>query len=119
MQIKLDENLPVELAVMLRQLGHDAETVPEENLDGADDDQVWQAAQAENRFLITQDLDFSNVQHFKPGTHHGVLLLRLNNPTRRQLIQKVEVIFTSEAVAQWSGCLVVVTDRKIRVKSAK
>ncbi|MBK8933535.1 MAG: DUF5615 family PIN-like protein [Chloroflexi bacterium] len=50
MQIKLDENLPVELAVMLRQLGHDAETVPEENLDGADDDQVWQAAQAENRF---------------------------------------------------------------------
>lgn len=119
MQIKLDENLPVELAVTLRQLGHDVETVPEENLGGADDGLVWQVAQAENRFLITQDLDFSNVHQFKPGTHHGILLLRLNNPTRRQLIQKVEAIFISEVVVQWSGCLVVATDRKIRIKSPK
>lgn len=117
MQIKLDENLPIELAITLRRLGHDVETVPEENLGGAHDGLVWQAAQAENRFLITQDLDFSNVEQFKPGTHHGVLLLRLNNPTRRQLIGKVEAVFAGEAVARWVGCLVVVTDRKIRVRS--
>ena len=86
MQIKLDENLPVDLAIMLRGLGHDVETVPEENLGGADDGLIWQAAQMENRFLITQDLDFSSIHQFKPGTHHGVLLLRLKNPTRRRLI---------------------------------
>lgn len=117
MQIKRDENLPVELAVTLRQLGHDVETVPEENLGGASDGLAWQAAQAENRFLITQDLDFSNVEQFKPGTHYGILLLRLNNPTRRQLISKVEAMFAGGATARWVGYLVVVTDRKVRVRS--
>ncbi|MCA9925112.1 MAG: DUF5615 family PIN-like protein [Anaerolineales bacterium] len=66
MRIKLDENLPTDLAFSLRQLGHDVETVPEENLGGAADDLIWKIAQDENRFLITQDLDFSNVRWFVP-----------------------------------------------------
>lgn len=119
MYIKLDENLPVDLAFSLRQLGHDVETVPEENLGGTLDDVIWQAAQDEGRFLITQDLDFSNIHQFKPGTHHGILLLRLKTATRRSLIQRVEAIFARESVVQWSGCLVIATDRKIRVKSPK
>ena len=119
MHIKLDENLPTDLAVSLRQLGHDVETVLEENLGGAADDLIWQIAQDEGRFLITQDLDFSNVRWFVPGTHRGILLLRLNNPTRRRLILRVEAIFNSEPVALWSGCLVIATDRKIRVRSPK
>lgn len=116
MDIKLDENLPTELAFSLRQLGHNVETVPEENLGGATDNEVWQVAQQESRFLITQDLDFSNVHWFVPGTHHGILLLRLNHPTRRHLIQRVEAIFNSESVSLWSGCLVIATDRKVRVR---
>jgi hypothetical protein len=32
MNLKLDENLPAQLAVALRQLGHNVHTVPEENL---------------------------------------------------------------------------------------
>lgn len=116
MKIKLDENLPVDLASTLSQLGHNVETVPEENLAGARDDVIWQMAQAEGRMLVTQDLDFSNVHQFRPGTHHGLLLLRLQLPTRRSLIRRVEAVFAEEPVTDWIGCLVIVTDRKIRVR---
>jgi predicted nuclease of predicted toxin-antitoxin system len=76
-KIKLDENLPDRLVAELQSLGHDADTVRAEHLAGKDDNEVWQAAQAAGRFLITQDLDFSDVRGFTPGTHPGLLLVRL------------------------------------------
>jgi predicted nuclease of predicted toxin-antitoxin system len=58
MKIKLDENLPHRLAAVLKNLGHEADTAHEEQLAGHTDAEIWQAAQKESRFLITQDLDF-------------------------------------------------------------
>jgi predicted nuclease of predicted toxin-antitoxin system len=58
-RIKLDENLPERLVPFLGGLGHDVDTVVAEHIAGQDDPVVWVAAQAERRFLITQDLDFS------------------------------------------------------------
>ena len=80
MKIKLDENLPERLASELKQLGHDIDTVPGEHLVGQTDEQVWQAAQSASRFLITQDLDFSDMRLYTPGTHAGLLLVRLASP---------------------------------------
>ncbi len=74
MRIKLDENLPASLAVVLGALGHDVDTVVDEQLGGSDDLTVWQAAQQAQRFFISQDLDFSDVRQFVPGTHEGLLL---------------------------------------------
>jgi predicted nuclease of predicted toxin-antitoxin system len=64
MKIKLDENLPVRLTVFLASLHHDVHTVAEENLSGRNDRDVWEAAQRDERFLITQDLDFSDPRRF-------------------------------------------------------
>ena len=116
MKIKLDENLPLRLAGMLAGLGHDADTVFTEGLAGRSDDDVWQAAQTNDRFFVTQDLDFSDVRVFKPGTHHGLLLVRLRVPSRQALARKVETIFRTEDVASWQQCFVVATDHKVRVR---
>ncbi len=67
MNIKLDENLPERLVVELQLLGHNVDTVRTEHLTGRDDNEVWQAAQSGRRFLITQDLDFSDVH--LPANH--------------------------------------------------
>jgi predicted nuclease of predicted toxin-antitoxin system len=64
MKIKLDENLPAILADILDQLGHETDTVPSEGLAGSDDPHIWEAAQRAGRFLITQDLDFSDIRKF-------------------------------------------------------
>jgi Domain of unknown function (DUF5615) len=71
--------------------------------------------QDEGRFLITQDLDFSDLRRFAPGSHHGILLVRLHAPDWRHLSERVAEIFRSEEVEQWAGCFVVATERKIRV----
>ncbi|HXU50156.1 MAG TPA: DUF5615 family PIN-like protein [Candidatus Binatia bacterium] len=60
MRIKLDENLPLRLAIRLKSFGHDVHTVYDEHLVGHADNDVWETAQKESRFLITQDLDFSD-----------------------------------------------------------
>jgi predicted nuclease of predicted toxin-antitoxin system len=116
MKIKLDGNLPRRLASRLAGMGHDVQTVGEEGIAGRVDPVVWEAAQRETRFLITQDMDFSNAQSFVPGSHYGILLIRLRTPSRRALIQRVEDLFREEDVAQWARCFVVATERKVRVR---
>ena len=116
MKIKLDENIPATLQTTLGRLGHDVDTVPGEGLGGGTDADVWQAAQSVGAFLVTQDLDFSDIRDFWPGTHHGILLVRLREPGRTALLTRIQALFTSEDVEQWARCFVVVTQRKIRVR---
>ena len=116
MKIKLDENLPLRLASLLEELGHDVHTVRDERLTGYADAEIWEAAQKESRFLITQDLDFSDLRKFAPGSHSGILLARLHSPSRRKLIERITELFQKEDVEQWAGRFVVATERKIRVR---
>lgn len=120
MKIKLDENLPARLVEVLARHGHEADTVADEGLAGQDDQAVWQAAQAGSRFLITQDLDFSDVRRFQPGTHHGIgiLLIRLREPGRNAILRRVADILECEEVGAWEGAFVVATERKVRVRRA-
>jgi hypothetical protein len=115
-KIKLDENFPARLVAALGSLSHDVDTVPSERLAGRDDTSVWSASQRAGRFLITQDLDFSDIRRYTPGTHHGLLLIRLMRPGRTALFERVHGLFKSERVEDWAKCLVVATDRKVRVK---
>ena len=116
MKVKLDENLPERLVSVLTTLGHDVDTVRTENMIGQNDIEIWQAPQLAERLLITQDLDFSDVRRYTPGTHAGLLLLRLARPGREALVARVVALIKTEAVDQWHGCLVVATGHKVRVK---
>ncbi len=116
MRIKLDENLPLQIVSELEALGHDVRAAQEEGLSGCIDREIWEVAQREERFLITQDLDFSDARHFAPGTHHGILLVRLRSPRRLSLIERIEELFQNEDVIGWAGCFVVATERKVRVR---
>ena len=116
MKIKLDENLPTELGELLSRLGHSVDTVHDEGLCGHSDSDVWRAAQAEERFLITQDLDFSDARRYRPGTHSGILLVRLREPTRRRLLDRLAGAFQANDIRSWQGCLVVLSESRIRVR---
>ena len=116
MKLKLDENLPTRLVTALRSLGYDVDTVSSEGMVGRDGEGVWLAAQGAGRFLITQDLDFSDIRRYAPGTHHGLLLVRLLRPGRTALFERIQSLFVHELVEEWAGCLVVATERKVRVR---
>jgi predicted nuclease of predicted toxin-antitoxin system len=112
-RLKLDENLPHTLVGLLSQLGHDVDTVPNEGLAGKDDGKVWTVTQAAGRFLITQDLDFCDERKYTPGTHEGVLLVRLPQPGRSALTERILALFEGEDVQAWAGCAVSATPTKV------
>lgn len=116
MRILLDENLPASLVEALRALGHDVEHVYTKDLSGRPDPDVRAVAEAEDRFLIMQDKRFADTRSFIPGTHPGVLFVRLKRPGRRAVRAKVIDAFQREDVESWRGCFVVLTDTKLRVR---
>jgi hypothetical protein len=116
MRLKLDENLPESLLPTLKALGHEVDNVRLQGLTGEPDPSVWQAAQKAERFFITQDLDFSDLRKFEPGRHHGLMLVRLRIPGRQALATRVAAAFSKGATDQWSGCFVLLTDHKLRVR---
>jgi hypothetical protein len=63
-RFKLDENLPVELAVELRAMGHDTDTVLDEGLSGEADPAVVNAASAAARILLTLDKGIADVRGY-------------------------------------------------------
>lgn len=116
MKIKLDENIPIRLAWILQNLGHETETVASEGLTGRPDFDVWAAARREGRFFITQDLDFADIHHFKPGTHPGLLVVRLREPSGNAIVKRTSGVILENSLVSWSGCFVVLSDNKLRIK---
>lgn len=116
MKIKLDENIPQSIQRALLQRGHDADTVKDEGLQGQPDRNIWNAVKREGRFLITQDLDFSDQRLYVPGTHDGLLLVRLQEPGRQALYRYLLALLDQYDLDQWARCNVVATEHKIRIR---
>ena len=77
MRLKLDENLRRRGMDLLHQAGHDVATVLDQGLSSAEDRTVIEACRAENRCLVTLDLDFGNPLIFRPADYSGIAVLRL------------------------------------------
>ena len=60
-KFKLDENLPEAALALFRKNDFDAANVIEEQLAGATDECILMVCGNENRVLVTQDLDFSDI----------------------------------------------------------
>lgn len=76
-RLKLDENLPAELADDLAALGHDVDTVQGEGLTGAADTRVAVASCRSNRVLLTLDKGLGDIRRFPPRRYPGIVLFRL------------------------------------------
>jgi predicted nuclease of predicted toxin-antitoxin system len=116
LKLKLDENIPSSARARLALLGHDVDTVLDENLGGRADPQIWAAAQHEERLLVTQDMDFSDARHFAPGTHCGILVVRLPDSEQWRIADYLVGWFSSHEANTWSRCFVVATATRIRVR---
>jgi predicted nuclease of predicted toxin-antitoxin system len=101
MKIKLDENVTIGVVQVLVKLGHDVDTTSQEGLTGKPDNDIWSAAQSEDRFLVTQDMDFSDARKFAPGTHQGIVLLRLHSPNQTEIISRLTELFSNEDTGSW------------------
>lgn len=65
MRFKTDENLPEELAEILRAAGWDALSVIEQQLGGKIDPQIAAICRNESRVLVTLDLGFGDIRTYR------------------------------------------------------
>ena len=116
MRFKFDENLPADLGALLRQEGHDAHSVLDEDLHGASDPSIARVCQDEQRILITLDLDFAHIKNYPPQDYHGIILLRLarqDRDTVLAMIPRILVLLQTEPITQR---LWIVDDNRTRIR---
>ena len=116
MKAKIDENLPSSVARLLVEHGHDAETVHEEGLSGATDARVAEAAKAEERLLLTLDRGFADVRAYPPGSHPGIVVLRLPDQRSQSVRAAVLALLRQHDLTDLRGCVAVVQPNMIRIR---
>jgi predicted nuclease of predicted toxin-antitoxin system len=107
MRILVDENIPTTTVVELREQGYDVLDIRGTNDQGIDDQELWQKAVHEKRMLITTDKGFA--EH-REEQHHGLLIIRLKQPSRIKIHQRIFQALRHYRVDQWPGLMVVMRD---------
>jgi len=115
-KIKLDENLPDDLASLLRAADFDVATVAEEGMAGYDDPPVLQAATAEDRVLMSFDLGFADVREYPPGAHAGIVVFRLKDQRWETLKKPVRRLVSTGVLRQLRRGLAIVDENRVRFR---
>jgi predicted nuclease of predicted toxin-antitoxin system len=116
MRVKVDEDLPRGIAQIASACGHDAVTVLGQGWQGMPDDVLWHRVQAERRWLITADKGLVDMRSHPPGSHAGIILLRLQEESRRAYLNLAATAFERLKLDEIAGAVVVVTPRGIRIR---
>ena len=113
MKVKLDENLGRRCVAELQAAGHDVATVAGEDLAGTWDARLIEICRAEERVLVTLDLDFGNPLIFEPRRCIAVFRLP-RKPTPTDLHTAVDTLIGALATRTIAGKLWMVERARIR-----
>ena len=117
MKIKLDENLPHDLAKLLRSSRYEVSTVAQENLSRADDLVVFQKASEEDRLLMTFDLGFADIRKFPIGSHGGIVVFRLRDQRWSVMKGPAQRLVESGLLEKLKQGLAIVDETRVRFRS--
>jgi len=107
MKIFVDENIPSMTVRELRSKGFDVADIRGTTNQGITDEELWQSVQKQKRLLITTDKGFSNQRN---ELHHGILIIRLKQPTRTKIHQRIMQAIKRYSADEWPGLMVVMRD---------
>ena len=116
MKFKVDQNLPVDAADLLKAAGHDALTVYQQSLGGALDERIVEVCQEEDRILITADLDLSDIRRHPPSQAPGYMLLRMPRQSKKTLLDLLAKVIPLLALRPINGRLWIVEPDRLRIR---
>ncbi len=113
----VDEDMPRSTAPALRNAGHAAVDVRDVGLRGHSDAEVFAYAQDQGAVLVTADKGFADVLAFAPGTHAGIVVLRVPNelPTRQVNQQLLRALVDLQG-EDLNSLLIIVEVARLRIR---
>ena len=115
-RFKLDENLPRDSEALLRKAGHDVHTVLDEQLGGKLDPRVFDASQAEDRILVSFDLDFSDIRVYPPASHKGIWVLRPHTQSIDNTLALLRAALRVLETESTQGRLWIIEPERVRIR---
>ncbi|MEW6377034.1 MAG: DUF5615 family PIN-like protein [Thermodesulfobacteriota bacterium] len=117
MRFLADMGVDIRVVEWLRNNGHDAKHLREEGLLRMPNGEIFAKAIAENRIIITFDLDFGEIVALSKGKKTSVILFRLHNTRTTYILRQLSAVLRDTANALEEGAVVVVEESRHRVRS--
>jgi predicted nuclease of predicted toxin-antitoxin system len=116
LKFKVDENLPIDVAQLLHEAGHDVFTVLHQGLGGAKDSVIADICQTERRALLTLDVHFADIRTYTPAKYAGLVVLRLQRHDKSHIVQVMRRVLKLAESETLENKLWIVDERRIRVR---
>jgi predicted nuclease of predicted toxin-antitoxin system len=120
-RILLDQNVPQALSEWLKEKlpGWEIHHVNELGFQGRTDEFLYLWAQENSAIIVTYDEDFADSRFYPLGHHHGIIRLRVWPTTVEQTQKALERLILDLPPSNWSNCLIIIDNQKIRVRKLK
>lgn len=117
-RVLLDQNIPAEVADWLRKQRPSwrVQHVRDLGFQGKTDAFLYQWTQQEGFLIVTYDEDFGDARMHPLGKHHGIVRLRVWPTTVEETVRAISRVLSSLSDTDLKGSLVIVDNRKIRVR---
>jgi len=112
----VDACVDVRLAQWLVGEGHDAVHLRDQDLQRLPNGKIFDKAIAENRIVVTHDLDFGEISAFAHGKKASVVVFRLHNPRFMRLTERLSAVLKDCIPALQAGAVVIVEESRHRVR---
>lgn len=99
-----------------RTQGHDAVHLREEGLQRLPDDKIFAKGIAEERVILTFDLDFGEIFSLSKGKKVSVILFRFHNARTTHVIERLAIALNSPSVCIAENITVVIEENRIRIR---
>ena len=117
MKFKIDENLPIELIDVLRSAGYAGMTAFEQRLNGKPDSKVINRCREEKYVLVFLDLDFADIRLYPPEKYSGLIIIRIKNQDRYNVIETFKKIIPNLKLENITGTLWILDEKRIRIRN--
>lgn len=114
--VKRGEDLAPNVGEPLRRAGYDVATVVGQSWAGVGDRELLDRVGREGRFLVTADNGFGDVRRYPPGSHAGILLLRLERERIVEFRDLIESVIAKHDLADLRGAVIVASTRSVRLR---
>jgi predicted nuclease of predicted toxin-antitoxin system len=116
MRFLADMGVDLRIVEWLRQEGHDANHLRDEGLHRMPNGDIFAKAIAENRVILTFDLDFGEIAALTAGRKASIVVFRLHNTRTPHVIERLGTVLAASTTALESGAVIVVEETRHRVR---